>query len=181
MSHTTLPTAGAGVAAAAPEPAAAIPLQVSASGTAQVIEIVDAKGPVLRFQSQTTADGTPGITGYTSTDVIDLSTGTGSGRNRFVGGDGDELFGSFTVQAVPGPEAGSLMLEGRTTFSGGTGRFAGATGSAGFTGSGRFVSDTQALLSLVHSGHVALMAAPGAMAATGAGRPLSAAAAQQPG
>lgn len=149
--------------------AAAAPLQLQVGGTAQVVEVVDPTGPVLRFRTQATGDGTLGITGYTSTDVLDLATGAGSGSNRFVTAAGDALFGSFTVQAAPGTEPGSLRLEGLTTFTGGTGLFAGASGHAGFTGIGSFVSETQAVVNLVHRGEVSLVPEPGSSTLLAAG------------
>ena len=139
---------------------------VQVQGTAQVVEVINAVGPVLRFQTQTTGSGSFGIpgytiTGYTSTDIVDLSTGQGSGTNRFIADNGDELFGSFTVQATPGAGPGLLQLAGLTTFTGGSGLFAGATGSASFTGSGQFISETQALASFTHQGRISLVPEPG--------------------
>lgn len=135
-------------------------------GTVQVIEVINAVGQVLRFQTQTTGSGSFGIpgyhlTGYTSTDIVDMSTGQGTGTNRFIADNGDELFGSFTVQASPGAGPGLLQLLGLTTFTGGSGLFSGATGSASFTGSGQFISDTQALVSFVHQGSITLVPEPG--------------------
>jgi PEP-CTERM motif len=164
MSHPLGRTAAAlalSGAALAPQAARATDFLVQVQGTAQVIEVINPVGPVLRFQTQATGSGSFGITGYTSTDVVDLSTGQGSGTNRFITDNGDELFGSFTVQAVPGAGAGQLLLSGLTTFTGGSGLFAGATGSATFTGSGQFISDTQALVSFSHQGTISAVPEPG--------------------
>jgi PEP-CTERM motif len=148
-------------AALAPQAANALDLLVQVQGTAQVVEVINPTGPVLRFQTQATGSGSYGITGYTSTDIVDLGNGQGSGTNRFVTDNGDELFGSFTVQAVPGSGPGLLELSGLTTFTGGSGLFAGATGTASFTGSGRFISDTQALVSFSHQGSITAVPEPG--------------------
>lgn len=148
--------------------AQAQPFHLEVSGTAQVIEIIDPAVPVLRFATQAAVAGgyvgSFGITGYTSTDVVDMSTGQGSGSNRFVAGNGDELLGSFTVQVIPGDTPGALRVEGLTLFQGGTGQFAGATGSASFIGTGSFISDSQAVVSFVHDGQLSLVPEPGSAA-----------------
>lgn len=153
-------------AALGPQAAQANDFLAQVQGTAQIIEVVNPVGPVLRFQTQTTGSGSFGIagtniTGYTSTDLVDMATGQGSGTNRFIADNGDELYGSFTVQASPGEGPGLLQLLGLTTFTGGSGLFAGATGSASFTGSGQFISETQALASFTHQGSISLVPEPG--------------------
>jgi hypothetical protein len=72
------------------------------------------QGPVLRFATQTEGSGSLGLTGYLSTDVINMATGQGSGSNRFVAPNGDELRGSFTVQVVPTGAPGAVRVEGLT-------------------------------------------------------------------
>jgi hypothetical protein len=93
-----------------------------------------------------------------------MATGQGSGTNRFVAPNGDELRGSFTVQVLPGATPGALSVQGLTLFEGGTGIFDGATGSASFVGTGQFVSDTRALVSFEHTGQLSMVPEP----ATGA-------------
>ena len=159
-------------------------LNATVNGTAIVTEVVDPNGPVLRFVTQTTGSGSfaglgLAITGYTSTDVVNMGTGAGSGTNVFIADNGDQLFGSFTVQAAPTGTPGSLTLQGLTTFSGGTGLFAGATGSAAFTGSGSFISQTQALVNFVHSGSVAVVPEPASGALLAGGLAAMAAAARR--
>lgn len=163
MSHTLAHTLAAATLAAstlAATPAQALSFHMRASGTSQVIEVVNAQGPVLRFATQTEGTGSLGLTGYLSTDVIDMATGQGSGSNRFVAPNGDELRGSFTVQVLPAGTAGALRVEGLTQFEGGTGMFAGATGSAQFVGTGQFVSETQALVSFEHTGQLSMVPEP---------------------
>jgi hypothetical protein len=165
-SHIPSKLAAAALAASAlATPAAqAIPLHMEVSGTSQVIEVINPQGPVLRFATQTEGSGSFSLTGYLSTDVVDMSTGQGSGSNRFVAANGDELLGRFTVQVIPTATPGTLRLEGLTQFTGGTGTFAGATGSASFIGSGTFISDTQALVNFVHDGQLSMVPEPASTA-----------------
>jgi PEP-CTERM motif len=160
--------------AALPAQAQSFSLNATVSGTSVVTEVINATGPVLRFVTQTTGSGSftglgLAITGYTSTDVVNLGTGIGSGTNVFIADNGDQLFGSFTVEAAPSGTPGGLNLQGLTTFSGGTGVFAGATGSGAFSGSGNFVSQTEALVTFTHVGNVAVVPEPasGALIAGG--------------
>jgi hypothetical protein len=187
MNKTSLSSAALALGLAAlptQSQAQAYVLTANVSGNAIVTEVVDANGPVLRFVTQATGSGSfTGlgllITGYTSTDVVNMATGVGSGSNVFIADNGDQLFGSFTVQATPTATPGALTLQGLTTFSGGTGLFAGATGSAAFSGSGSFISQTQALVTFVHSGSVAVVPEPASGALLAGGLALVAAAAAQ--
>jgi uncharacterized protein (TIGR03382 family) len=105
---------------------------------------------------------------------VNLSTGVGTGVNRFVAGNGDELLGAFDVQLAPGDSPGALLLTGTTVFTGGTGLFSGATGSARFSGSGSFISDATALTSLRFSGEINLVPEPGSASLAMAGLLLAA-------
>lgn len=160
----TLAAATLAAATVASPGAQALSFHVETSGTSQIIEVIDPSIPVLRFSTQTEGSGGFGITGYLSTDVINMATGLGSGSNRFVASNGDELLGTFTVQVIPTATPGSLRVEGLTHFQGGSGIFAGATGSASFVGSGSFVSDSRALVSFVHDGDVSLVPEPASAA-----------------
>ena len=73
------------------------------------------------------------------------------------------------MQATPTATPGALTLQGLTTFTGGTGLFAGASGSASFNGSGNFVSQTQASVKFSHIGNVSVVPEPssGALLAGG--------------
>lgn len=161
--HTQIAAAAiaASALASTTAPAGQVPnFHFESSGTSQVIEVINAQGPVLRFATQTEGSGGFSLTGYLSTDVVDMATGQGSGNNRFVAANGDELLGSFTLQVIPTATPGTLRLEGLTLFSGGTGIFAGASGSAGFIGNGTFISDTRALVSFVHDGQLSMVPEP---------------------
>ena len=90
-----------------------------------------------------------------------MSTGVGAGTNRFVAGNGDELYGSFTVQVIPTAVANIVELLGQAEFTGGTGLFSGASGSAQFTGTGEFTSASSAIASLTYNGSISLVPEPG--------------------
>jgi hypothetical protein len=59
---------------------------------------------------------------------VDRSTGTGNGSYQFTAANGDMLYADF-VGAATFIAPGVLKLVETATFTGGTGRFAGATGS----------------------------------------------------
>lgn len=162
-------------AALLPQHASALDFQMDSAGTASIVEVLNPVGPVLRFQTTSTGAGSFGLTGYTSTDTIDMATGQGSGSNRFIAGNGDILFGSFTVQVTPTETPGSLRVDGLTTFNGGTGAFAGATGAASFSGFGNFISETQAVVSFEHRGSISLVPEPGSAMLLTAGLAMAAA------
>lgn len=140
------------------------PLSAAFDGSATIVEVIDPATPVVRFETVSTGFGSFDLNRYFSTDIVNLATGLGSGTHRFVSDSGDELFGAFTVQLTPGDEPGLLELTGSTSFTGGTGVFSGATGSARFSGSGSFISDTTALTSLRFIGEVNLVPEPGSLA-----------------
>jgi hypothetical protein len=60
---------------------------------------------------------------------IDLSTSAVTGSFRFVAANGDEVFADFEGQASAAPTPGIRLIVGTATITGGTGRFARATGS----------------------------------------------------
>jgi hypothetical protein len=64
----------------------------------------------------------------TYTPVVDLLTGAAAGTFTIIAANGDELSGTFTGQGVPaGPDASNITEI--FTITGGTGRFAAATGT----------------------------------------------------
>ena len=64
--------------------------------------------------------------------VVDRSTGIVVGTYEFTAANGDTLTADFTGQVTPTDVPGVVHVEEEATITGGTGRFAGATGS--FTG-----------------------------------------------
>lgn len=141
------------------------------TGTSDIIEVLDPNVPIVRVQTETSGLASLGLTGYRSGDVVNMATGVGSGFNTFFDSDGNELFGIFSVQLVPTQEPGLLLLFGEMSFTGGTGPFSGASGSASFTGRGQFVSETHALSSFNFSGRLQTVDAPASslLLATGIG------------
>lgn len=148
-----------------------VSFEAAMTGTSDIVEVIDPNVPIVRVQTETSGLGSLGLTGYRSGDVVNLATGVGSGSNTFFDPDGNELFGIFTVQLVPTQEPGLLLLFGEMSFIGGTGHFAGASGSASFTGQGQFVSETHALSSFNFTGRLQTVDAPASslLLATGIG------------
>ena len=137
-----------------------LPFSATVDGVSQILEIIDPSGPVVRVQTLAFGSGSPGALTYRSGDTINLGNGQGSGTNSFTTADGDELFGSFTVQLVPGNDASLFDLIGQVLFSGGSGDFLGANGFASFIGLGRFVSASEATTHFEFVGRVATAPEP---------------------
>jgi hypothetical protein len=60
---------------------------------------------------------------------VNLGTRTASGEYLFVAANGDTLTATFTGTSTPTEDPTVLYIEETATITGGTGRFAGATGS----------------------------------------------------
>src|SRR5262249_5971036 len=63
--------------------------------------------------------------------IVNRATMTATGTYQFVAANGDTLTASFSGKATPTATRGVLSIVEAATITGGTGRFAGATG--GFT------------------------------------------------
>ena len=61
--------------------------------------------------------------------IVNPANGTAIGSYEFTAANGDTLFADFTGQATPTATPGVLYIEETATITGGTGRFADATGS----------------------------------------------------
>src|SRR5581483_509054 len=61
--------------------------------------------------------------------VVNRATRTAIGSYEFTAANGDMVYADFTGQATPTSTPGVLYIEEVATITGGTGRFAGATGS----------------------------------------------------
>ena len=66
---------------------------------------------------------------WVATLVADNATGEAAGSYQFTAANGDMLFTDFTGRGVPTETPGVLSIVDDVTITGGTGRFAGATGS----------------------------------------------------
>jgi hypothetical protein len=61
--------------------------------------------------------------------VVNRANGTAFGSYEFTAANGDTVYAIFTGTATPTATPGVLYIEETATITGGTGRFAGATGS----------------------------------------------------
>ena len=78
------------------------------------------------------ADGAATLLGQFTVEVphlVDTATRTAVGYYHFVAANGDTLTAEFTGQAGPSDIPGVFRIVEEATITGGTGRFAGATGS----------------------------------------------------
>lgn len=140
--------------------AGVLPFNAVADGQSQIVEVLNPTGPVVRVSTLAPGSGTFGSLTYSSGEVLNLATGQGIGTNRFLLAGGDELFGSFTVQLLPGADPSLFDLLGQMVFSGGTGGFLGASGTAAFQGRGQFVSASLALTHFEFRGTVSTVPEP---------------------
>ncbi|MDP3226118.1 MAG: PEP-CTERM sorting domain-containing protein, partial [Rubrivivax sp.] len=131
-----------------------VPFSAVVDGSSEIVEVVDPSGPVVRVQTAALGVGSFGSLNYFSGDLLNLATGEGRGSNRFVMVDGDELFGNFDVQMLPGLDPSLFTLSGLVTFVGGTGDFLNARGSAAFNGTGQFIAASLALTHFEFVGRV---------------------------
>jgi hypothetical protein len=125
-----------------------------------MVEMVDPSIPKARFEWQAFGNGNLNIYAYVSSYVIDLSDGLGNGSSVFVATTGDQLYGQFSLQFAPTSSPDLVQISGLTQFNGGTGLFAGASGTAEFVGSGQFVSPTAFQGTLIHDGSITLVPEP---------------------
>jgi hypothetical protein len=78
-----------------------------------------------------TGDGVASHLGrFTATlhGVVNLATGAGEGTFVLTAANGDQISGEFVGQATPTANPDLASIEERATITGGTGRFAGASG-----------------------------------------------------
>ena len=61
--------------------------------------------------------------------VVNRANGTAVGSYEFTAANGDKVYAEFTGLATPTARPGVLYIEETATITGGTGRFAGSTGS----------------------------------------------------
>jgi hypothetical protein len=134
--------------------AAFVPFNATVDGTSSITGVVDPTGPVVQVQTAAQGLSSLGAINYFSGDLLNLGTGVGTGTNRFVMANGDELFGSFDVQMLPGLDPSLFSLSGLVTFAGGTGQFLHARGGASLLGNGQFFSASQARTHFTFAGRL---------------------------
>jgi hypothetical protein len=104
--------------------------QVPFNGSFAAVEIDEIQGTTLLVNGSGT--GNASLVGrYTVTfeAVVNLQTLMGVGTMTFVAANGDSIFTRFNGQATPTPDPNTFLVLELETITGGTGRFAGATGS----------------------------------------------------
>lgn len=66
---------------------------------------------------------------FTAPHVVDTVTRLATGTYQFTAANGDQVFANFVGQATPTATPGVISIVENATITGGTGRFAGATGT----------------------------------------------------
>jgi hypothetical protein len=138
----TSPTMGASaqtqaqVAPAEPQSAALAPqaqsgAEVPFRGSIEAVETSQPQSPTTVLVNSTGGGTATHLGRFTKkgTAVVDFTTGTGEGEDTFTAANGDRLFTTLSGKATPTAEPGILSITENVTITGGTGRFAGATGS----------------------------------------------------
>jgi hypothetical protein len=100
-------------------------------GSVEALEIYQVNGPTM-FVTATGSGEAAYLGRYTvSYEVeVDLPTGTGSGLSaQYMAANGDRLFAEGSGQATPTDDPSVFLVVEIFTITGGTGRFAGATGN----------------------------------------------------
>ncbi len=77
----------------------------------------------------------------TSGQDINIGAGTQAGARTFTAANGDELYATHAGTSMPGPP-GRVNFSATLTFTGGTGRFKGATGQASARGEANMATGT---------------------------------------
>lgn len=109
---------------------AAAAKEVPFKGSIQAVESNDTQFPELFVNSSGSGNATLiGRFTVTSEFEVNLLALTSSGSADFIAANGDSLFSEVTGQAIPTEDRNVLFIVETFTITGGTGRFAGATGS----------------------------------------------------
>jgi hypothetical protein len=99
-------------------------------GTLQQVESQNVQFPILSVEASASGNATHlGRYTMTSEFQVNLVTLAGGGFADFIAANGDSLFTAVTGQASPTENPDALAIVETHTITGGTGRFAGATGS----------------------------------------------------
>ena len=100
-------------------------------GSIEALETYRVSGPTMSVTATGSGEATHlGRYTVTSEVQVDLPTGTGTGLSaQYVAANGDRLFAEGSGQATPTEDPSVFVVVETYTITGGTGRFAGATGS----------------------------------------------------
>jgi hypothetical protein len=140
LSQPSLGASGAGILVAAPgqgieavvgivrsESAQEVPFKGNLEGTVTISPLIP---PFVSALVNATGNATQlGEFTLAIPHVVNRMDRTAVGTYEFTAANGDTLSADFTGQATPTPTPGVLYIEETATITGGTGRFAGATGS----------------------------------------------------
>jgi hypothetical protein len=109
---------------------AAAEKEVPFKGSVQAVESIDVQPPKLFVDALGTGKATHlGRFTVTYQVEVDLPTGAGIGSAHFIAANGDSVFTEFIGQGNPTEDPDVSFIVETYTITGGTGRFAGATGS----------------------------------------------------
>jgi hypothetical protein len=104
----------------------AMPFRGSLRG---VVQITDVQFPTMLAVGNDTGNATHlGRFAAAWEEEVDLLTNTGIGSGQFVAANGDRISYEFTGQATPTGSPNEVLVVEVATVTGGTGRFAGASG-----------------------------------------------------
>jgi hypothetical protein len=117
---------------AGPAPSAsglALRADVPLKGTLQGVYALEFAGPSLLVTGGGTGNATQlGHFTFEYDEVVDLSTGSGTGTYELTAANGDTLTAHWTGYGVPTEDPAVLLIIENATITGGTGRFANASG-----------------------------------------------------
>jgi len=118
---------------AAPPPGASglsLRADVPLKGTVDGVYAVEFAGPTLLVTGQGTGNATQlGRFTFEYDERVDLATGIGTGTYELTAANGDTLIADWTGYGVPTDDATVLRIIENATITGGTGRFATASGA----------------------------------------------------
>jgi len=107
--------------------------EIPFKGSTQAVEVYTFQPtqPTLMYVDAIGSGNATHLGHYTVTYqfVVDTTNGSGIGSAHFIAANGDSLFTEITGQGSPGPENNVASIVETQTITGGTGRFANATGS----------------------------------------------------
>jgi hypothetical protein len=107
-----------------------VPFKGSLEGIVTVTPVPDSPPTIVDVLVEGTGNATQlGQFAFTIPHRVNRATRTASGSYHFTAANGDTLSADFTGQSMPTETLGVISIVETATITGGTGRFAGATGS----------------------------------------------------